>query len=102
MQTVPSPVSPSADSSAVVDRLRATFESGRTRPLAWRREQLVRMRAMLVERERELLAALAADLGKPRVEAWATDIGFVVSNIEYTLGRLKRWTRPEKVRLPLT
>jgi aldehyde dehydrogenase (NAD+) len=57
---------------------------------------------MLVEREAELLAALASDLGKPRVEAWATDVGFVVSTIEHTLKHLKKWTKSEKVRLPLT
>ena len=33
------------------------------------------LRKMLTEREPELIAALAADLGKPRLEAWATDVG---------------------------
>ena len=31
---------PKADVEALVDRLRATLASGRTKPLAWRREQL--------------------------------------------------------------
>ena len=99
MQTVPT----DAISSAVVvaDRLRAGFDTGRTRPLAWRHEQLRRLRALLVEHEKDLLAALAADLGKPRVEAWATDLGIVVTEIDHTLRRLKRWTKPERVRLPL-
>lgn len=99
MQTVPADTTSPA--VVVVDRLRGAFESGRTRPLAWRREQLGRMKTLLVEHEKEFLAALAADLGKPRVEAWATDLGIVVSEIEHTLKRLARWTRPEKVRLPL-
>ena len=42
-----------------------------------------RMKALLVEREDDLLDALAADLGKPRAEAWATDIGFVIAEIDY-------------------
>jgi aldehyde dehydrogenase (NAD+) len=99
MQTVPADTI--APATAVVDRLRAAHDSGRTRPLAWRRRELDRMKAMLVEHEKELLAALAADLGKPRVEAWATDIGIVVSEIEHTLKHLDRWSRPEKVRIPL-
>jgi aldehyde dehydrogenase (NAD+) len=99
MQTVAAdPMSPSV---VVVDRLRAAYDSGRTRPLAWRRQQLGRMKALLVEHEAEFLAALAADLGKPRVEAWATDLGIVISEIEHTLKRLDRWSRPEKVRIPL-
>ena len=45
------PATPDLDARTLVARLRSTFESGRTRPLAWRREQLKRMKAMLVERE---------------------------------------------------
>jgi aldehyde dehydrogenase (NAD+) len=96
------PASPDLDAPALVSRLRDTFDSGRTRPLAWRRAQLKQMKAMLVEREQELLDALAADLGKPRAEAWATDIGFVIAEIEYTLRHLRRWTRPERVHAPVT
>jgi aldehyde dehydrogenase (NAD+) len=96
------PASPDLDAPALVAGLRSTFASGRTRPLAWRRAQLKQMKAMLVEREQDLLDALAADLGKPRAEAWATDIGFVIAEIDYTLRRLRRWTRPERVHAPIT
>ncbi|MGH9049966.1 MAG: aldehyde dehydrogenase family protein [Acidimicrobiia bacterium] len=99
MQTMSADTTSSA--AVVVDRLRARFDSGQTRPLAWRQQQLRRLRALLVEHEEELVAALAADLGKPRVEAWATDLGVVVSEIDHALRRLKRWSKPEKVRLPL-
>ena len=89
------------DVSTVVGDLRDTFESGRTRPLEWRRGQLRGLRRMLVERESELLAALAADLGKPPAEAWATDIGFVISEIDHVLHHLRSWARPERVWAPL-
>jgi aldehyde dehydrogenase (NAD+) len=89
------------DATALVARLRASFDSGRTRPLEWRREQLKAMRTLLVEREQELLDALAADLGKPRAEAWATDIGVVIAEIDYALRRLRRWTKPRRVHAPL-
>jgi hypothetical protein len=56
-----------------MQRLRRTFASGRTRPLEWRLCQLGRLKAMLGEREGELLAALGADLGKSKVEAWASE-----------------------------
>jgi aldehyde dehydrogenase (NAD+) len=89
------------DAPALVARLRATYDSGRTRPLAWRKEQLKRMRLLLTEREGELLDALAADLGKPRLEAWATDIGFVINEIDHARKNLRRWTRASRVRTPL-
>jgi aldehyde dehydrogenase (NAD+) len=85
----------------LVARLRGTFEGGRTRPIEWRREQLHRLKALLVERERDLLDALAADLGKPRLEGWASDIGIVITEIEHALDHLARWMKPERVWTPL-
>jgi len=89
------------DAPALVARLRATVASGRTRPLDWRRAQLKALRALLTERESELLDALAVDLGKPRLEAWATDIGFVINEIDHVLKHLRRWTKPARVSSPL-
>lgn len=90
-----------SDLANVADRLRKTFSDGRTRPLAWRRTQLNGLRKMLVEREADFLAALSADLGKPRLEAWATEIGFTINEIDLTLKNLKRWTKAQKVRTPM-
>ena len=89
------------DAPALVARLRATFASGRTRPLDWRRSQLKALRALLTERESELLDALSTDLGKPRLEAWATDIGFVINEIDHAIKHLRRWTKPARVRTPM-
>ena len=86
---------------ALLPRLRRSFESGRTRPLSWRRDQLRRMKKMLKECEDELLGALTADLGKPPLEAWVSDIAIVVSEIEHALKHLKEWARPEKVWTPV-
>ena len=84
-----------------VRRLRHGFETGRTRPIAWRLGQLERLRALLVENGDELVAALQADLGKPGLEAWAADIVGVAGDIKLFRKKLRRWTRPEKVATPL-
>lgn len=49
-----------------VQRLRAAFQTGRSRPLAFRLQQLQALRRMVQEREEDLLAAIAADLSKVR------------------------------------
>jgi len=86
---------------AVVERLRAAFEGGHTRPLEWRRSQLQALERMLAERGDALVEALRADLGKPTLEAWATDVGAVRQEAALARKRLARWTRPEKVPTPL-
>jgi aldehyde dehydrogenase (NAD+) len=98
--TLPVPVTPATpdlDAGALVARLRAAFDSGRTRSYEWRRKQLENMERLLVERDGELLEALAADFGKPATEAYATELGFVGAELKHTLRHLRRWMRPQRV-----
>ncbi|WCN05739.1 aldehyde dehydrogenase family protein [Streptomyces sp. M92] len=84
----------------VVARLRATFRTGRTKPVEWRTGQLRRLRALLTENGPELEAALRADLGKSAAEAQRTEIGFTVREIDHTLDHLADWLRPEPAPAP--
>ncbi|MGI5280805.1 aldehyde dehydrogenase family protein [Streptomyces rochei] len=84
----------------VVARLRATFRTGRTKPVEWRTGQLRRLRALLTENGSDLEAALHADLGKSAAEAQRTEIGFTVREIDHTLDHLADWLRPEPAPVP--
>ncbi|MFB8181354.1 aldehyde dehydrogenase family protein [Streptomyces sp. NPDC055966] len=84
----------------IVARLRATFATGRTKPVDWRTEQLRRLRAMLTERGADLAAALHADLGKSGTEAYRTEIDFTIREIDHTLDHLADWLRPEPAPVP--
>ena len=53
-----------------------------TRPIAWRERQLDALVRLLDEGEDRLVEALAADVGKPRMEGWATDIGVTAAEIK--------------------
>ncbi len=57
---------------------------------------------MFVEQEDRLIDALVADVGKPRIEAYTTEIAFTINEIDHTLKHLDSWTKPEKVKVPLT
>ena len=57
------------DAPALNKVLRATFESGRTRPLAWRKAQIAGLRQMMEDADAELTEALRQDLGRPSMEA---------------------------------
>ncbi|KUM86927.1 MULTISPECIES: aldehyde dehydrogenase family protein [Streptomyces] len=84
----------------VVARLRATFRSGRTKPVEWRTTQLRRLRDLLTENGTQLAAALHADLGKSSTEAFRTEIDFTVREIDHTLDHLADWLRPESAPVP--
>src|SRR5580704_12258432 len=85
----------------IVTHLRQGYDRGLTRPLDWRRAQLRQLQRMLAEREAEWLAALAADLHKPAVEGWATDIGAINGEIQALHDNLGRWARARPVPVPL-
>jgi aldehyde dehydrogenase (NAD+) len=89
------------DAPSTVGALRAAFERGLTRPLSFRKTQLLALKHMLAVGEDELLAAMRADLGKPAVEARLTDLGVVGAEIDVLVSHLESWARPERVGIPL-
>jgi aldehyde dehydrogenase (NAD+) len=56
------------------------FSTGITREIDYRKQQLIKLRY-----EDEILAALKADLNKSDIEAYATELGYCLSSIRFTL-----------------
>jgi aldehyde dehydrogenase (NAD+) len=93
------------DTAALIEdeirRARAAFATGRTRSIRWRHHQLEGLIAMLRTEESKLIEAMAADLGKPPFEAWATDIGVLITEFKYMRKHLERHIRARRVSVPL-
>jgi aldehyde dehydrogenase (NAD+) len=94
-------IAPPLDVPALLRRQQDYFQTGATRSLAFRRQQLEKLAAALESRSEAFLAALQADLRKPRLEAYASEIGFVLTEIQHTLKHLDRWMRPQRVGISL-
>ena len=77
--------------------LRNYFDSGVTRPYAFRRQQLQKLKAAILQYEEALYAALHADLKKSPEESWVTETGFLIGSINRTLKGLREWMQPERV-----
>lgn len=86
----------------IVSILREGYRNGVLRDVESRRDQLRRMRTLFVEQQDRLIDALVADIGKPRIEAYTTEIAFTINEIDHTLEHLDDWTKPTKVKVPLT
>lgn len=87
--------------ASVVAKLRATFATGRTLPLEWRKRQLEGIIRLVTERETELAEALASDLGRTPHETWFGDVASTKGEAEFALKHLKKWMRPTRTRVPL-
>lgn len=87
--------------AATVAELRSAAASRITQGIEWRESQLDALKRMLIEQEAEFLAALAADLHKPALEAWSGETGFVASEADYARKRVRRWMKERRVRTPM-
>lgn len=88
-------------SASVLADLRGVFATGRTRAREWRLEQLRGIARFVDEREAEIGAALAEDLGRSAAEAWLGDIASTKGEAVYALKHLKKWMRRQRESLPL-
>lgn len=87
--------------SKLTEAQKQFFETGRTRDLAFRICQLQLLADAMRKNETVLEEALKKDLGKSVFESYATEIGFVLADIRYTIQNLQKWSAPKRVRTPL-
>ena len=86
----------------IIAAQRAYFDTGVTRPAAFRRAQLQKMRQWIHAHEEDIYNALKADLNKAPFETYATEIGIVLEEIKYACSHLNSWVKPKRVPTPIT
>ncbi|WP_088187494.1 aldehyde dehydrogenase [Desulfosporosinus sp. FKA] len=85
----------------ILCKQRNYFNSGQTLGLDFRLDALKILKAAIVKYEKEILAALKSDLNKSAFEAYATEIGTVLEELNYALKNLPRWMRIKRVGTPV-
>jgi aldehyde dehydrogenase (NAD+) len=95
----PSSTALAVDIPAVVAGLRNTFATGRTRDIAWRKQQLQALEKLVVDNEPAIADALAQDLGRKPFEAWLADIASTAGEAHDAAKNIGKWTRRKHRRL---
>ncbi|TYJ38004.1 hypothetical protein E1A91_A05G413600v1 [Gossypium mustelinum] len=104
LSTTMEEVKPAFDSdkaAVLVNELRKTFNSGKTKSYEWRISQLESISKMIDEKEKEIVEALQKDLSKPELEAFLSEILMARSSCKLALKELKQWMMPQKVETSL-
>jgi aldehyde dehydrogenase (NAD+) len=73
------------------------FESGITLDYDFRRKALENLKAALLRHEKDIYAALYADLKKSPEEAWASELGLIIGDLRNAIKNLREWMRPQRV-----
>lgn len=85
----------------LVKKQRAYFEKGKTRDVAWRLAALKTLKKAVLRYQKEIEAALQADLHKSAPETYMCETGMVLSELSYMIAHLKRYARRKRVPTPL-
>lgn len=90
--------------NAPVDDIHRVFAAQHETALALRRStvqerirKLKRLRTAIEARRDEVIAAGAADFGKPAIEVEMTELLTVIMEISHTCKHLKQWLKPKKI-----
>ncbi len=92
---------PIADQTAIFQKQKEFFASQKTKPYEFRKAQLQKLKALIQRYEDRIMKALAADFGKPPLESYVTEVGFMYEEINFSLKHLKSWMKPKKVHTAL-
>ena len=84
------------DIHEIVLSQREFFLSGKTLDYKFRKEQLLKLKKVILDHQKELEQALYVDLGRSDAEAYFCDIGDTVMEINEYIKGMKKWMRPEK------
>jgi acyl-CoA reductase-like NAD-dependent aldehyde dehydrogenase len=80
---------------------RSYFRSGATLDVAFRVKQLKALKDVIGRYESQIIKALHADLHKGEFEAFGTEIGFTMLEIDDAIKNVERWARPKTVPTPI-
>jgi len=86
----------------LIKKQKTYFQTNITRDVPFRLDALQKLRTSIQLHEKELMDALKSDLNKSDFESYSTEIGVVLEEIRFTLRHLRAWTRPKRVKTPLT
>lgn len=89
------------DAATLVNKQRAFFNTGKTKDIDFRIQQLKKLRQLVIEHELEIMEALRLDLKKSPMEAYATEIGFLLADIKHAVSTTRSLAKPRKVKTPL-
>lgn len=85
----------------IMNKQKQYYVSGVTRTISFRKMMLEKLQKAIQRHEKEILEALHQDLHKHPMEAYVSEIGFVLSSISHMINNIDEWSAPEKAKTPL-
>lgn len=84
-----------------IQNVRDFFQTQSTKDIKFRKKYLKALKKSIKKHESDILDALKSDLGKNKVEAYATEVRFVMKELSYIIKELKNWAKTKSVTTPM-
>ncbi|MBO6622299.1 MAG: aldehyde dehydrogenase [Balneola sp.] len=86
---------------AHLDKQKKFFQTGKTKEIAYRIAQLKKLKQLLIDNEQLLIEEVHKDFQKSAFETYVTEIGLVITDINFTLKNIESWTKQQSVSTPI-
>ena len=86
---------------SLINEQRQYFYSGQTKPIHFRKQQLITLKSTILKYEKEISQALYDDLGKSEFEAYATEVGLVLESLGFMIKNIDKWAKPVPAKTPI-
>jgi aldehyde dehydrogenase (NAD+) len=85
----------------IVTKQRQYFATGITQSLDYRLSQLKLLKQVIQGHQNEIITALQQDLGKPKFEAYTSEVLILLEEINFVLKHLREWMKPQRAKISL-
>lgn len=92
----PAPNTPVDSIPSIVEKLRKTFNSRKTTPIAYRKEQLKKLWWAVKDNEQAMIEAMNKDFKKPALESIISDVVWILNDIISMIDNLDKYAKDEK------
>jgi aldehyde dehydrogenase (NAD+) len=82
---------------AIIDQQRQYFNSNQTKPVAFRKEQLIKLRSTLKSYEQELTDAVYQDFQKGSFNTFLTEFSGLYAELDNAIRNVKSWAKTKRV-----
>ncbi len=81
----------------VLIRQKQFFLTDKTKNITYRKEQLRKLRDLIIKNEKVIYEALKTDFRKSTFETYLSENGYMIMEINQFIKKLKRWARPKRL-----
>ena len=82
----------------ILENQKKFFESGKSRDIIFIKRKLKQLKNSILKNEEVIYSALYKDLKKSKFEAYISEIGILISEIDLVIKNIHKWSKPKKIR----